>query len=129
MENIASIADDPQQAAGLPLLDNAQDGPKGPFLLLISSEDCETCKRMAAALLELLRTEDALCPAYRLAATPSFAEMLANYQVTTLPTLILFRNGEEEVRWGGFFDLPANEAREQMRAILMKALNQGGEAR
>ncbi len=118
-----------QHAPALPLLEDALDGPEGPFLLLISSEGCDACERMTAALLELLSTDDGLCPAFRLAPTASFGQRLATYQVSTLPTLILFRNGEEEVRWGGFFDLPADEAREQMRAILMKALSKGGEAR
>lgn len=80
---------------------------------------------MKQALTDLLRTEPRLCPAFLLDPSRQIVERLEAYAVANLPTLILYRNGIERTRWSGFFETPADEAREQMRDLLLRALHGG----
>lgn len=80
---------------------------------------------MKRALAELAVLEPRLCPAFRLDPDLPLAERVETCLVANLPTLILYRDGEELTRWSGFFDTPHEEAREQMRGVLLSALEPG----
>lgn len=80
---------------------------------------------MKRALTELTQLEARLCPAFLLDPDLPLAERIKTYQIADLPTLILYRDRQEETRWSGFFDSPHEQARDQMRAVLLSALDRG----
>lgn len=82
---------------------------------------------MKHALAELMVSEPRLCPAFLLDTDLPLAERVEAYQLADLPTLILYRDGEETIRWSGFFDAPFDHAREQMRRVLLSALEDGAD--
>lgn len=113
------------ESSQLPRLRGPEAAAQGAFLLLISDDGCKACDRMKRALSELTRTEPKLCPAFLLDPAIPLAESLEKYEVADLPTLILFQGAVEQTRWSGFFDTPDDEAREQMRRVLINALARG----
>lgn len=81
---------------------------------------------MKLALSVLAASESDLPPVYQLAADTDRLSVVADYQCRILPTLILYKDGVERTRWGGYFELPEIEARERMRQILLQAATHRG---
>ena len=105
----------------LEVLPDPSQGPNGLLLLLISEDGCASCERMKRALGVLTTSEADLPPVYQLATEADLLSVVADYQCLVFPTLILYEDGMERTRWGGYFELPEEEARERMRQVLLQA--------
>jgi hypothetical protein len=84
-------------------------------------------ERMKRALSVLAASEADLPPVYQLATDTDGLSVAADYQCRILPTLILYEDGVERTRWGGYFELPEEEARERMRQVLLQAATRNGD--
>lgn len=95
-------------------------------LVIFSSSTCKPCLNVKAAFAYLKEERGKAYPLYTVpvAQGAESTAIFEEFRLRIIPTLILYAEGIEMKRWGGFFEDEISIAAEKMAALLDKAIDE-----